>query len=64
MTYPVVVIAMVFVVIVAMLLFVVPVFADIYKDLDGTLPPPTRILVGVSGIMTTTSPISSSASVR
>ncbi|MEO8698004.1 MAG: type II secretion system F family protein [Acidimicrobiales bacterium] len=53
MTYPVVVIAMVFVVIIAMLLFVVPVFADIYKDLDGTLPLPTRILVGVSSIMTT-----------
>ncbi|MEO8694268.1 MAG: type II secretion system F family protein [Acidimicrobiales bacterium] len=52
MTYPVVVIAMVFVVIVAMLLFVVPVFANIYKDLDGTLPLPTRILVGVSSALT------------
>ena len=52
MTYPVVVIAMVSIVIAAMLLFVVPVFANIYKDLDGTLPLPTRILVGVSSAMT------------
>jgi type IV pilus assembly protein PilC len=53
MTYPVVVIAMVFTVIFAMLFFVVPVFADIYDDLDGTLPLPTRILVGVSSALTT-----------
>jgi type IV pilus assembly protein PilC len=52
MTYPVVVIGMVFVVIFAMLFFVVPVFADIYDDLDGTLPRPTRILVGTSNALT------------
>jgi type IV pilus assembly protein PilC len=52
MTYPVVVFAMVVAVIFAMLFFVVPVFADIYDDLDGTLPLPTRILVGASDALT------------
>jgi type IV pilus assembly protein PilC len=48
MTYPVVVLAMVTLILTAMLLFVVPQFKDIYAQLGGTLPLPTRILMGVS----------------
>jgi len=48
MTYPVVVVALVMLILGAMLLFVVPQFETIYKDLGGQLPLPTRILLGVS----------------
>src|SRR5258708_32528006 len=36
---------------VAMLLFIVPVFADIYKDLHATLPGPTLLLVYISDVL-------------
>jgi len=36
----------------AMLMFVVPTFNSLYKDLGGTLPLPTRILLKVSHIVT------------
>ena len=49
MTYPVVVVALVMLILGAMLLFVVPQFETIYTQLNGTLPLPTRILLGVSG---------------
>ncbi len=48
MTYPVVVVALVMLILTAMLLFVVPQFETIYTNLGGTLPLPTRILLGVS----------------
>src|SRR5262245_21374239 len=48
MTYPVVVVALVLLILGAMLLFVVPQFETIYTQLNGTLPLPTRILLGVS----------------
>jgi type IV pilus assembly protein PilC len=48
MTYPVVVVALVMLILSAMLLFVVPQFETIYSNLGGTLPLPTRILLGVS----------------
>lgn len=48
MTYPVMVGAMVFVILLAILLFVVPTFEALYKDLGGILPLPTRILLFVS----------------
>jgi type IV pilus assembly protein PilC len=51
MTYPIVVIGLVIVILTAMLLFVVPTFKDLYTQLGGTLPLPTRILVGVSDIV-------------
>ncbi len=53
MTYPVVVLCMVGGILVAMLLFVVPQFESIYGSLGGTLPLPTRILLGVSRAITT-----------
>jgi type IV pilus assembly protein PilC len=52
MTYPVVVFALVLVIVSAMLLFVVPMFEDLYTQLGGTLPLPTRLLIGISSLMT------------
>lgn len=53
MTYPVVVFSLVLLIVTAMLIFVVPMFQDLYADLGGTLPLPTKILLGVSSVMTT-----------
>ncbi|HEX9682336.1 MAG TPA: type II secretion system F family protein [Acidimicrobiales bacterium] len=52
MTYPVAVMGLVLMMVSAMLIFVVPMFEDLYSELGGTLPLPTRILIGVSGILT------------
>src|SRR3954454_17543337 len=51
MTYPVVVVCMVSLIMAAMLLFVVPQFKNIYDQLGGTLPLPTRALIGISDAM-------------
>jgi type IV pilus assembly protein PilC len=51
MTYPVVVGVMVLAIVTAMLLFVIPMFQGIYKQLGGTLPAPTQILIDISNIM-------------
>ena len=48
MTYPVVVVCLVVLIMAAMLLFIVPQFETIYANLGGTLPLPTRVLLGVS----------------
>jgi type IV pilus assembly protein PilC len=48
MTYPIAVLTMVGIILAAMLLFVVPMFKNMYKTLNGTLPLPTRILIKVS----------------
>lgn len=48
MTYPVVVVALVFLILTAMLLFVVPQFETIYGQLGGELPLPTKILLMAS----------------
>jgi type IV pilus assembly protein PilC len=50
MTYPVAVVGLVTLILSAMLLFVVPQFQNIYGQLGGTLPMPTRILLAVSNI--------------
>ena len=50
MTYPLVVGVLVLVIVTAMLLFVIPMFQGIYKQLGGTLPPPTQILINISNI--------------
>jgi type IV pilus assembly protein PilC len=52
MTYPVAVFGLVCVIVTAMLMFVVPTFENLYKDLGGTLPAPTRLLLAVSRFMT------------
>ena len=51
MTYPVVVSIMVVGIVAAMLIFIVPTFADLYDSLGGTLPLPTRMLMGASNIL-------------
>jgi type IV pilus assembly protein PilC len=52
MTYPIVVAAIVVLIVTGMLLFVVPMFEGMYKDLGGQLPLPTRILITASGLLT------------
>ncbi|MEI2717733.1 MAG: type II secretion system F family protein [Candidatus Nanopelagicales bacterium] len=51
MTYPVVVFVMAILALVAMLLFIVPVFEGLFSELGGELPLPTRILVTLSAIL-------------
>jgi type IV pilus assembly protein PilC len=48
MTYPVVVFTMVLLIVAAMLIFIVPTFESLYESLGGTLPLPTRMLIGAS----------------
>jgi type IV pilus assembly protein PilC len=48
MTYPIAMGSLVFIVLVAMLVFVVPTFQDMFKSMGGTLPLPTQILVNIS----------------
>jgi type IV pilus assembly protein PilC len=50
MTYPIAVVGLVLLIMSAMLLFVVPQFQSIYGELGGTLPLPTRVLLGMSTI--------------
>jgi type IV pilus assembly protein PilC len=52
MTYPVAVFGLVCLIVAAMLLFVVPMFEELYATLGGTLPAPTRLLLAVSGFVT------------
>jgi type IV pilus assembly protein PilC len=51
MTYPVVVSIMVVGIVSAMLIFIVPTFENLYSSLGGTLPLPTRMLMGASNIL-------------
>lgn len=48
MTYPIIVLCIAVLAVIAMLTFVVPVFEKMYADLDGTLPLPTQIMVVLS----------------
>lgn len=48
MTYPVVVLIMALVAVVGMIVFIVPVFKNMFADLGGELPIPTQILVTMS----------------
>jgi type IV pilus assembly protein PilC len=52
MTYPAVVLSVMVVIFSAMIIFIVPVFQNLFKSLGGKLPLPTRILIGVSNVMT------------
>ena len=51
MTYPVVVFVVAILAMVAMLLFIVPVFDGVFAGLGGELPAPTKFLVMLSGLM-------------
>ncbi|WP_432522485.1 type II secretion system F family protein [Kineococcus sp. SYSU DK006] len=57
MTYPVVVFVIAILAVVGMLLFIVPIFAQMFADMGGTLPLPTRILVVLSHLMKYAAPI-------
>ncbi|WP_138315768.1 type II secretion system F family protein [Rhodoluna limnophila] len=57
MTYPVAVLLMAVVGVIAMLIFIVPVFENMFKDLGGVLPWPTQVLVTLSPIAAWGSPI-------
>jgi type II secretory pathway component PulF len=50
--YPVVVTIMCFVVITFLLIFVIPVFMKLYKQAHVPLPGPTRVLIGLSSLVT------------
>ncbi|MGI9647667.1 MAG: type II secretion system F family protein [Acidimicrobiia bacterium] len=51
MAYPVVVLSMVALVVLAMLVFVVPIFQDLYAGAGGELPVPTKILITGSDLL-------------
>lgn len=50
--YPVVVLAVAVIVVTFLLIFVVPIFSQVYGDLGGKLPLPTRILLSLSDLVT------------
>jgi type IV pilus assembly protein PilC len=52
LAYPVAVGGLILLTVVAMLVFIVPTFTDIYDDLDGELPLPTRVVTGLSHLIT------------
>lgn len=51
MTYPTVVFCIAIIAVIGMLLFIVPVFAKMFKQLGGKLPAPTQVLVEISQIV-------------
>jgi len=51
MSYPVIVSIMALLIVVFLLIFVIPVFAGIYKDMKAKLPLPTEILMKVSDML-------------
>ena len=57
MTYPIVVLSMALVIATGMIIFIVPVFANMYKDFGSKLPGPTQFLVDISNGLKTYSPI-------
>jgi type IV pilus assembly protein PilC len=57
MTYPTVVFVMAILAVTGMLIFIVPVFANLFKQLGGTLPAPTRVLVFMSHSLKTLLPM-------
>jgi type IV pilus assembly protein PilC len=52
MTYPIIVLVLAILAASFMLIFIVPIFARMFKDLWGTLPLPTRLAMGISDILT------------
>src|SRR4026209_1072696 len=48
MTFPAVVAVLVLCIVTAMLLFIIPMFQDLYTQLGGKLPLPTQVLINVS----------------
>ena len=53
MVYPSLIAAFAVLVLIGMVLFIIPVFADMYRDLGGELPSLTRFMIGLSDAMRT-----------
>jgi type IV pilus assembly protein PilC len=51
MTYPILIAAFAIMVMIGMLLFIIPIFANMYKDLGGELPSLTRMMMDVSNML-------------
>lgn len=51
MTYPVLIAVFAVLVMIGMLLFIIPIFADMYKDLGGELPSLTKLMMGISNAL-------------
>ena len=51
--YPSVVITVAIGIVVAIMVFVIPTFADLFKNMNATLPLPTRIVMGLSDVLAT-----------
>ncbi len=51
MSYPAIVFCAVVVIVTAMMIFIVPIFKHLFTSLNGTLPLPTRIVIGISNIV-------------
>jgi len=51
MVYPIVVISFATLVLTFMLMFIVPVFQKVFDELNGQLPTPTRIIIGMSNAL-------------
>ena len=51
MTYPVVAFSLILLMAAGLIMFVVPQFAQIFSELGGTLPAPTRLLIAISEIL-------------
>ncbi len=51
MTYPILIAVFAIMVMIGMLLFIIPIFANMYKDLGGELPGLTRMMMGVSNML-------------
>lgn len=52
MTYPTIVLVMAILAAAIMLIFIVPIFAQMFEDLGGTLPLPTQIAISISNLLT------------
>jgi type IV pilus assembly protein PilC len=48
MTYPILIAVFAVLVMIGMLLFIIPIFADMYNDLGGELPMLTQVMMGIS----------------
>lgn len=57
MTYPIVVVGMVVLAVTGMLIFIVPVFKEMFEGMGGTLPLPTQLLVTMSEQMVWLGPL-------
>jgi type IV pilus assembly protein PilC len=57
LTYPIVVFVMAILAVIGMLLFIVPVFEQMFADFDSQLPLPTQLLVTLSDVMVWVAPV-------